>query len=572
MKLTPPSGISEEDILGYECKHAVYVTSNYKRADGIRDDLIFIKEVVHLKDGRKIPHKRWVINFKRPFWVTKEGFRKHQEKKDWEKVERLMRFTCTQAELPYAAKKALNIHSPTLNMKEIAMNPYLYGTDITPTAIIKQWYMKTWPNCVSRNSVCLLDIETDVNKGTKDPIMISITMKERVYHVVTKQFLDGMKDYPERLQQKARELMGDQLDSRGIKIVCDVANSPLHAIELIYKEAHQWMPDVIAIFNIDFDIVEIMKTIRKYGGNEHEIMSDPDVPQEFKYAYYQEGQRIKKTAAGDETSLDWYDQWHTLIAPATWYTLDQACCFRRVRLGDGKEPSMSLDALLKKYTKTEKLHVDVGEDVEGLRRHMVMQAKFKVEYGVYNIADCVRAEILDEQPKIMDLASTIYSQCGFSDYANFSKQPRRTCDKLHFFCLQHGYVIASTPKTIESKFDKMVSHIDGWIVTLATHNKVINGLRCIEELPNYRTGISVANYDLDVTGAYPTGEDTMNASKSTTRGEISKIQGVSEETRRAAGVNLTAGTMNAVQICCSVLGAPTFDMLCKEFERQHTLH
>ena len=86
--------------------------------------------------------------------------------------------------------------------------------------------------------------------------------------------------------------------------------------------------------------------------------------------------------------------------------------------------------------------------------------------------------------------------------------------------------------------------------------------------------VGVANplkISLDVTGAYPTGEDTMNASKSTTRGEISKIQGVSEETRRAAGVNLTAGTMNAVQICCSVLGAPTFDMLCKEFERQHTL-
>lgn len=76
---------------------------------------------------------------------------------------------------------------------------------------------------------------------------------------------------------------------------------------------------------------------------------------------------------------------------------------------------------------------------------------------------------------------------------------------------------------------------------------------------------------MDVTGAYPTGEDTMNCSKETTVAEVNRIQGVPEHVQRAAGLNLTAGTINAVEICCSVLEAPTFDMLCKQFEKEHNV-
>lgn len=60
----------------------------------------------------------------------------------------------------------------------------------------------------------------------------------------------------------------------------------------------------------------------------------------------------------------------------------------------------------------------------------------------------------------------------------------------------------------------------------------------------------------------------MNASNQTTLAEISQVHGVREEVKRAAGLNLTAGEINATEIMCSVLGAPTFNMLSKRFEEK----
>lgn len=72
----------------------------------------------------------------------------------------------------------------------------------------------------------------------------------------------------------------------------------------------------------------------------------------------------------------------------------------------------------------------------------------------------------------------------------------------------------------------------------------------------------------DVAAAYPNGEDILNASAETTVAEISAIEGLDNTTQRAVGINLTGGANNAIEICCSAMKYPTFDMLSKAFEEQ----
>ena len=80
-----------EDILGFEPMNMVYSLSPDKQ-----NDIIFVKENVHLKDGTKHVNKRIVKNYKRKFWVAKEGQRTYKDKQQWESIENLMEFSCAQ--------------------------------------------------------------------------------------------------------------------------------------------------------------------------------------------------------------------------------------------------------------------------------------------------------------------------------------------------------------------------------------------------------------------------------------------------------------------------------------------
>jgi hypothetical protein len=71
---------------------------------------------------------------------------------------------------------------------------------------------------------------------------------------------------------------------------------------------------------------------------------------------------------------------------------------------------------------------------------------------------------------------------------------------------------------------------------------------------------------LDVKSAYPYAQIIENISKSTTRREVVKIQGVSDDERRQIGYNLTAGRVNAVEYCTTVHKVPQLKDILDYFE------
>lgn len=61
----------------------------------------------------------------------------------------------------------------------------------------------------------------------------------------------------------------------------------------------------------------------------------------------------------------------------------------------------------------------------------------------------------------------------------------------------------------------------------------------------------------------------MNISKETTFRELCRLKGVPESVQRLAGINLTVPRVNAVEIACTVFGAPTFDELLEDFQKKY---
>ena len=76
----------------------------------------------------------------------------------------------------------------------------------------------------------------------------------------------------------------------------------------------------------------------------------------------------------------------------------------------------------------------------------------------------------------------------------------------------------------------------------------------------------VQTADADILQAYPTGEIVLNISKETTCMEVLDIIGVPEEARRRAGINLTGGKTNAIEICNDIMNLPYIDDVLAAFE------
>lgn len=84
-------------------------------------------------------------------------------------------------------------------------------------------------------------------------------------------------------------------------------------------------------------------------------------------------------------------------------------------------------------------------------------------------------------------------------------------------------------------------------------------------MPNVRSFIRTHIADLDIVSTYPNVQVILNISRETTRRELFKINGCTEHIQRMAGINMTGGHVNAVEIACSVMKAPNFDMLLEDF-------
>lgn len=484
--------VEKDDIKGFECKHAVYTLPN----DEGDDDALIVKEIIHTKDGRLIPHVRVIENYKRDFFYVREGHRKYKEKKTQEKIGNLQRYVCTQRNLLKQIARAKGVGSLRGGLRQIARDPWLYGCDITTPTLLKREYQTKWPECKSVNKVAVFDIETDVVEGTEQPILMSLTCKDKVYLAATKFFVKSDVRFLEKLKLSIEKHLAEWIEKRNIEFELEIVDTPGEGIRRCFEKAHEWKPDFVAIWNIDFDIPKCVRVLEQENIDPAKVFSDPVVPDRYKFFRYKQGNATKKTASGRIDSIHPAERWHVAECPASFFLIDSMCVYKRIRMAKQNLPSYSLDNVMKEELKgLGKLKFEEADKYSGLAWHVFMQTHHKIEYAVYNIFDCIGVELLDEKTK--DLQLVISTQSRASEYTIYNSQPRRLVDDFYFFCRDRGFILGSCSNDMVHELDAFVVGMNGWIITLPSHQTVDNGVRAIKELPDVRTYIRRHVADLD---------------------------------------------------------------------------
>lgn len=546
-----------------------------------------IKEIVHVKQGDKIvqiPELRELYDWQRPYWVTKKGFRNHEDKKEWEDLEKLDRFRARQCDLPVAVARSLGEPRLAGDMRRINASPYVYGTDILSTALVKQQYQAKWPTLNTPYRAAPFDVETDVVHGTNEIIIATLAFGKKVTTAVTKKFVEGEINVVQRLHEKLKKYLSamerekvdahgdptgevnvvDILAKRGIEWEVVVVDREIDVVKHIFTRAHEWKPDFISVWNLDFDIPRVLAACDRAGVDPKDIFSDPSIPKEYRFFRYKRGNTVKVMASGKRSPIKPPQQWHTVYCPASFYVIDAMCSYRHIRQGAGDEPSYSLGAIMNKHFGGRKLQFKEAEGFSGIEYHQFMQSQHPLEYIIYNVWDSVGMEELDEETNDLSLSLAMYS--GASDFENFKSQPRRLVDKLHFFCLENNRVISSTSHEMADDFDDETVDAEGWIVTLPAHLVLDNGLNLILENPWMKTNIRVHVADLDVSASYPNGGVVFNISKETTSKELISVAGIDDSIVRMQGINLSGGPTNAVEFCTQMYGLPTLEQALGHFQ------
>lgn len=360
----------KKTVVGKEAKFITYVTDQNKRPH----DLHVIKERVHYSDGTSEAKLRLEEDYIRYFYLTNKGQANHNEKKDYEYLRNLKKFSTTQINMPFAIQKALRDYktpdgtklewSNRPNLRQMARMPYLYGSDVNSTCCIKNEYREAYPDLTpSRNTVGGGDIETNVYQEGKDGeiICMSVTHKENVYLAYLDRWVDDIDDpVKETLEELERlpELVTLK-KARNLNIEVEVCNTPAQIVINCIKRLHQWKPDFFAFWNMDFDMSRILKCLEDHGIDPASVFSDPSIPGNYKYFHYKQDQAMSTTASGVTKSKGPEDQWHWVTAPATFQCIDALSTYRVTRLAKGKESSYALDYILKK-----ELSVDDDKEVK----------------------------------------------------------------------------------------------------------------------------------------------------------------------------------------------------------------
>ena len=571
----------EKEIVARECKFAFHIPSKHPDVP----DLHLIKERVHYSDGTTAPNLVFKEDYIRNFYVTKPVYRDHQQKKESEKLSRLNEYRCTQSQMRFRLAKALDRPGSNAQIKELCTSPYVYGTDLTSTSMIKHDYKKQWPDAISEYSVAVFDLETDMLHGSELPIMGTVVFKNEVLTVVLRSFVEGFGDPIGAIDTMMDKYLSEYVVKRNIKARTLIVDTEFEIIDACFKQLHAWKPDIVAIWNMDFDIPKCMEVCKNAGVDPKWVFSDPSVPDEFKSFRYKQGQKKRVSAAGKVFPISPAAQWHVVYAPASFQVLDAMCVYKLLRLAKGEERSYSLDYILNKVLGIRKLKFKEADGyIEG-KWHIFMQTYYKIEYIIYNRFDCISMQELDEKTK--DLSNTMPDYAGVTDFDVFNSQPKRIATDYHYYLLDNGEVLAAKGTTaayvedkdpepsdvdengdliddegdgniddVVVKEDRVLS-VKGWIITLPSANVVDNGLRCLKEDHSLHTNARGHVYDSDCVSSYPSDIMALNVSKATTVREIIRIEGIEEYTFRMQNINIMAGHTNALEYCTTMFNFPT---------------
>lgn len=554
----------QENIEYKECRFVQYVPP----PEQDMPDLHLVKECIHTKDGKTIPSINLLYDYPRPYWVVRKGARNFTQPKEWIKKEFLNEFKAPQRRLVEAI--AMSMRKPWFqgNLRMLQEDPYLFGTDIKSTAVIKHAYQQKYKyTSESLYSIAYLDIETDISTEQQFITLISVYYEGRCITGATKNFFKGTKDFGEKVEKAMTKYLGEYVEKYQIQSELHVYDTEIELLYGIIQKVHELKPDFLAIWNMDYEMSRFIEACERARTDPAVIFTDPSVPKEYSYFNYKRGPAQKVTASGKITPIPPAARWHTVYCPASFYIIDAMCTFKHTRIGKPERPSYSLDSILDQELGLGKLRFKEADEFKGTKWHSVMQERYPVEYLIYNRFDVISMFLLEQKNKDMSFFLPLYS--GASDFEDFKSQPRRLMDRLHWEVQEHGLVMGTTSKKLVDEYSDKIN-LTGWITNLAAELITKQPAPVIEEDIDHISTVYTNTGDLDVSASYPNGEVCYNISKETTVRELLKVEGIDEWVAKHENMLLITGHVDALQWCSNMLGFPKLDDVLKLYDEENS--
>ena len=534
-----------------ECKFVVHIP---KYLD--RPDMHYVKEKLTMPDGTIVKNLRKIKEFKRPFYVLKEHFRNYKQKKESEHIDRLNRYTATESDLIEEAGKKLGpMYIGKNNLRYVKDSPYLYGCDITAATLIKKAYMDKF-NLFTNYDVCVLDIEKEID-GDQRLTVMSISDAKRTFTAILKDWLPETKDNRDKLQNAYKRYIPNVEYMQDIEDVTEFYDTEVDMIVAIFKKLHEWQPDIVEVWNITYDIDNILKILDKAGINPADIFNDPSIPKRDRYFRFKKGKTSKVTEKGVHKGLAFQEQWHTVINIASFYFVDGASVYHYIRQGGKKVPGgYSLDNILKVHLgdSFKKLTIEDGiaEKLDKIAWHIYMSKNRKIEYVIYNKYDTRGPLLLDKE--IKDICFTMPLLNVNSPFYMFDSNPVRIVENMYFFYLEKNEIMGTAPNTKDE--DKKLG-LGNWIIMLSSTKVKNNGMKFITELGDIQTMFRGNVYDNDQSAGYPSDGIVSNASKDTTMRELLKIGDIPKEDFKKQNINLFFGPSAHLEYAQTMFNFPS---------------
>jgi hypothetical protein len=159
--------------------------------------------------------------------------------------------------------------------------------------VIKKAYFDKYPDLQTGFTVAVADTETDVVNGTEQIIMMTVTSKEKCFTAVDKAFVGTYPSFIESFKEKMELYLGDVIKARNIKYDIVIVDSPVDCVKACMEFVHELKPDLLAFWNVDFDITKIMKACESACVDPKDIFCDPSIPKEYRKAYFKEDKKNK---------------------------------------------------------------------------------------------------------------------------------------------------------------------------------------------------------------------------------------------------------------------------------------
>ena len=376
--------MEDSEIIGKEFRFGFHLSA----IPDVRRDTHVVKEVIHYKDGTSKPHLRIIENFKRPFWITKEHYQKHKDKKECELLDRVTQYTATESGLARAVLTRLGSrYNGKKTLRDALPSPYIYGLDVSGLTMMKYYYSKKYPDFNTPYTMCALDTEVDIDTG--ELLILSVCTTDNIYVTILDRMVENRNNPEEQLKYLYDKYIPDCDLKEKINVTFDICTDELQMIVNAFKKVHEWQPDFLAIWNISYDMEVLLKVLEKSEVDPKDIFSDPSLPPELREFKFVKGQIQKVTESGVLKPLEPREQWHTVKCPASFYWIDAMSAYHFVRVGTKNVPGgYSLDNILttelgEGYKKL-KFKDEVAEYLDGPDWHKYMVAKRPLEYIIYN--------------------------------------------------------------------------------------------------------------------------------------------------------------------------------------------